>query len=303
MSFITSVATGSVRAGTSVMYATLGEVIAQRAGIINLGVEGCMLMGACAGFIVTAKTGNPYLGVLAAMTAGALLASVHAFLVVTRGANQLASGLALMFLGLGLTSFFGRPYVDDQITPLKDYKIPFLGDLPFVGRFLFDHDPLTYAVVPLGIFLWWFVFKSRWGLYLRAVGESTEAAYAAGLNPVKIQYAAVMAGGALAGIGGAQISLAYAPTWVEGMTNGRGFIAVALVIFAMWNPLRAIAGALLFGGAVALQLQLQARGVAISPFLLDMTPYLLTLAVLVVWAQRGRDSFPAGLNKVFRGTG
>lgn len=303
MSFVTDVATGSVRAGTGVMYATLGEVVSERAGVINLGVEGCMIAGACAGFITASETGNPYVGVLAAFIAGGLLAAIHAFLVITRGANQLASGLALMFLGLGLTSFFGRPYVDDQITPLKDYAIPGLSGLPVVGEVLFDHDALTYAVVPIGVFLWWFLFRTRWGLYLRAVGESAEAVYAAGLNPARIQYAAVIAGGALAGMGGAQISLAYAPTWVEGMTNGRGFIAVALVIFAMWNPLRAIAGALLFGGAVALQLQLQARGVDVSPFLLDMTPYLLTLLVLLVWAQRGRDAFPAGLNRVFRGTG
>lgn len=303
MSFFSAVSEGAVRGGASVMYASLGEVVAERAGIINLGVEGCMLMGACAGFIVTVETGNPYVGVLAAFIAGGLLASIHAFMVVTRGANQLASGLALMFLGLGLTAFFGRPYVKEQITPLKSYAIPLLSDLPYFGGVLFEHDVLTYALIPLGPALWWFVFRSRWGLWLRAVGESTEAAFAAGLNPVRIQYAAVIFGGALAGLGGAQLSLAYTSTWVEGMTNGRGFIAVALVIFAMWNPLRAMAGALLFGGAVALQLQLQARGFGVSPFILDMTPYLLTLVVLLVWAQLGRDRFPAGLNKVFRGTG
>jgi general nucleoside transport system permease protein len=303
MSFVTAVSTGAVRAGTSVMYASLGEVIAQRAGIINLGVEGCMLAGACAGYIVTVETGSPYLGIVAAFLAGGLLATIHAFLVVTRGANQLASGLALMFLGLGLTAFFGRPYVKEQINPLKNHPIPFLSDVPYVGPVLFDHDLLTYGVFPLAGALWWFVFRSRWGVMLRAVGESTESAFAAGLHPARIQYAAVAFGGALAGLGGAQISLAYTATWVENLTNGRGFIAVALVIFAMWNPLRAVAGALLFGGAVALQLQLQARGVGVSPFLLDMTPYLLTIIVLLVWAQRGRDAFPAGLNKVFRGTG
>ena len=303
MSFVTAVSTGAVRAGTGVMYASLGEVVAQRAGIINLGVEGCMLAGACAGYIVTAETGSPYLGIVAAFMAGGMLASIHAFLVVTRGANQLASGLALMFLGLGLTAFFGRPYVSVQITPLKNYPVPLLSDVPYLGPVLFDHDPLTYAVLPLALALWWFVFRSRWGVMLRAVGESTESAFAVGLHPARIQYAAVAFGGALAGLGGAQISLAYTATWVENLTNGRGFIAVALVIFAMWNPLRAVAGALLFGGAVALQLQLQARGVGVSPFLLDMTPYLLTILVLLVWAQRGRDAFPAGLNKVFRGTG
>jgi simple sugar transport system permease protein len=303
MSFVTDVSTGAVRAGSSVMLATYGEIISERAGVINLGVEGCMIAGACAGFIFTVKTGSPYAGIVAAMIAGAALASIHAFMVVTRGANQLASGLALMFLGLGLTGFAGRPYVSEKINGLDDVAIPGLSGLPYFGKVLFDHDVLTYAAFLLGPILWFFMFKTRWGLNLRAVGESVDAAFAAGLNPKRIQYMAVIAGGALAGLGGAQLSLAYTQSWVEGMTNGRGFIAVALVIFAMWSPMRGMAGALLFGGAVAFQLQLQARGVGISPFLLDMTPYLITIAVLIVWVRIGRDSFPAGLKAVFRGTG
>ncbi len=302
MSFITDVGTGAVRAGSSVMLTTYGEVISERAGIINLGAEGCMIAGACAGFIVTARTGSPVLGVFAAIAAGAALASVHAFMVITRGANQLASGLALMFLGLGLTAFAGRPYVSTKINGLNDIPIPLLSDIPFLGTVLFDHDALTYVAFGLGPLIWFLMFKTRWGLQLRAVGESVEAAYAAGINPKRVQYAAVMIGGGLAGLGGAQLSLAYTQSWVEGMTSGRGFIAVALVIFAMWNPLRAMSGALVFGGAVAFQLQLQARGVGISPFLLDMTPYLFTLAVLLVWARLGRDATPAGLKAVFRGT-
>ncbi len=302
MSFVTDVGTGAVRAGSSVMLATYGEVISERAGIINLGIEGCMISGACSGFIVTAKTGSPFLGVLASVAAGGLLASVHAFMVVTRGANQLASGLALMFLGLGLTAFAGRPYVSTKINGLDDVPVPLLSKIPFLGEVLFDHDLLTYFAFALGPLIWFVMFKTRWGLQLRAVGESAEAAFAAGINPVRVQYIAVIAGGALAGLGGAQLSLAYTQSWVEGMTSGRGFIAVALVIFAMWNPLRAMAGALVFGGAVAFQLQLQARGVGISPFLLDMTPYLFTLAVLLAWVQLGRDALPAGLKTVFRGT-
>lgn len=303
MSLITDVSTGAVRSGTSVMYATLGEIIAERAGIINLGVEGCMLAGACAGFITTVETGNAYLGVLAGMLAGGLLALIHAFLVVTRGANQLASGLSLMFFGLGITAFFGRSYVGEQIAGLPNHPIPGLADLPYAGPVFFDHDVLTYLVFPLGPAIWWFLYHTSWGLNLRAVGESPELAFAAGLHPARIQYAAVSAGGALAGIGGAQLSLAYTQTWIEGMTNGRGFIAVALVIFAMWNPLRGMAGALLFGGAVALQLQLQARGAEISPFLLDMTPYILTLVALLALGRSGRASMPQGLTAVFRGTG
>lgn len=302
MSFITDVGAGAVRAGSSVMFVTYGEVVSEKAGIINLGAEGCMISGACAGFIVTARTGSALLGVLAAVIAGAALALVHAFMVITRGANQLASGLALMFLGLGLTAFAGRPYVSTKINGLDDVPIPLLSKLPFLGPALFDHDVLTYFAFALGPLLWFAMYRTRWGLALRAVGESVEAAYAAGLNPKRIQYIAVVIGGGLAGLGGAQLSLAYTQSWVEGMTSGRGFIAVALVIFAMWNPLRAMAGALVFGGAVAFQLQLQARGVGISPFLLDMTPYLFTLAVLLAWVQLGRDAFPAGLKAVFRGT-
>jgi simple sugar transport system permease protein len=303
MSFVADVSTGAIRAGSSVMLATYGEVIAERAGVINLGVEGCMIAGACSGFIVTAETGSPYLGIGAAILAGAALASIHAFMVITRGANQLASGLALMFLGLGLTAYAGRPYVSSKINGLNEIRIPVLVDIPFFGSILFRHDVLTYAAFLLGPILWFLMFRTRWGLNLRAVGESVEAAFAAGVNPKRVQYAAVIVGGALAGLGGAQLSLAYTQSWVEGMTNGRGFIAVALVIFAMWSPTRAMAGALLFGGAVAFQLQLQARGVGISPFLLDMTPYLLTIAVLLIWVRIGRDSFPAGLKAVFRGTG
>jgi len=303
MSFVTDVGTGAVRASSAVMLATYGEVISEKAGIINLGTEGCMIAGACAGFIVTAETGSPALGVLAAIGAGAALASVHAFMVISRGANQLASGLALMFLGLGLTAFAGRPYVSTKIDGLDDIPLPLLSDLPGIGGALFDHDILTYAAFALGPLIWLLMYRTRWGLELRAVGESVDAAYAAGISPRRIQYAAVMIGGGLAGLGGAQLSLAYTQSWVEGMTSGRGFIAVALVIFAMWNPLRAMSGALVFGGAVAFQLQMQARGVGISPFLLDMTPYLFTLAVLLVWMQLGRDALPSGLKAVFRGTG
>ena len=232
------------------MFATYGEIIAERAGIINLGIEGCMISGACVGFIVTAKTGSPYLGILAAIIAGAAMASIHAFMVVTRGANQLASGLALMFLGLGLTALHRPPLRQlRRSTASTTAPIPLLASIPFIGPILFDHDPLTYLAFLMGRCSGGSCSGRAGALQLRAVGESTEAAFAAGLNPKRIQYMAVIFGGALAGLGGAQLSLAYTQSWVEGMTNGRGFIAVALVIFAMWNPLRGMAGALLFGGA------------------------------------------------------
>ena len=282
-SFVEGLVIGSLRSGTSVLYATLGEVLVERAGIVNLGVEGAMLMGACIGFIATAQTGSVLVGILAAALAGGLFNLLLAFLVVTRRANQLASGLALMFFGLGLTAFLGRPYVGRRIEGL-------------------NHDILMYLVFPLAAFLWVGLFHTRSGLVLRAVGENRTAACAAGLRPSRIQYQALFLGGVLGALGGAHLALAFTQIWVEGMTAVRGFIAVALVIFSAWHPLIAVAGALLFGGAVAFQLQLQARGAPVSPFLLDMIPYLLTLTVLLFWGRTRKHTMPQGLKEVFEGT-
>jgi general nucleoside transport system permease protein len=291
--------TGAVRSGASVLYATLGELVTERAGIINLGTEGCMLVGACAGFGVTVSTGNPVLGVLAAGLGGGLLALIHAFLAVSRKASQLASGFAVTFFAFGLTALLGRPFVGAQIEGLGEAAIPLLGDLPIVGHILFRHDLLTYLVYVLALALWLFLRYTRWGLALRAVGENAAVAFSAGLRPSMIQYAAVMVGGVFSGIGGAQLSLAYTHTWVEGMTAGRGFIAVALVAFALWHPLRAVLGVLLFGGALAFQLQLQSVGTPVSPYFLDMMPYLLTLGVLLVWRQASACATPEGLRAIF----
>ena len=302
ISFIEGVLTGSIQSSTSVLYAALGEVIIERAGIVNLGVEGSMLIGAVTGFMITKETGSPLLGIVAAALMAGLFNLILAYLVVSRKANQLASGLALMFCGLGLSALIGKPYVGQLITSLKPMPIPFLADLPLLGRIFFQHDLLIYAMLPLAGLVWWVLFYTRWGLSLRAVGESVTVAYAAGLRPAVLQYQAVFVGGILAGLGGAHLSLAFAQTWSEGMTSGRGFIAVALVIFAAWHPLRAVLGALLFGGALAFQLQLQARGAAISPFLLDMLPYLLTLGVLLFLRKGRKSAMPEGLKAVFEGT-
>ncbi|MCB0226606.1 MAG: ABC transporter permease, partial [Anaerolineae bacterium] len=218
-----------------------------------------------------------------------------------RKANQLASGLALMFCGLGLSALIGKPYVGQMINGLDPLPVPVLSQIPFIGPVLFNYDFLIYMMVPLAVLVWWVLFKTRWGLSLRAVGEDPTVAFAAGLRPKLIQYQAIFIGGLFAGLGGAHLSLAYAQTWSEGMTSGRGFIAVALVIFASWNPLKAVGGALLFGGALAFQLQLQARGADISPFLLDMIPYLLTLGVLLFMRNR-KNAMPEGLKAVFEGT-
>lgn len=300
-SFLASVLLGSILSGAPLLYATLGEVVGERAGIVNLGVEGVMLMGAVVGFVTTVQTDNATLGVLAGALAGGLLNLVFAFLVVTRRANQLASGLALMFCGMGLSALVGAPFVGSRISGLRELPIPILGTLPGVGRAFFQHDLLVYLVIPIAILLWWVLFRTRWGLSVRAVGEYPTAAFAAGLNPPALQYQALLVAGLLAGLGGAHLSLSIAKTWAELMTAGRGFIAVALVIFSKWQPLRSIGGALLFGGAIALQLQLQARGAPISPFVLDMLPYLLSLGALLAWGRARRHAAPASLGRVFQG--
>ncbi len=262
-----------------------------------------MLVGALTAFAATAASGNPFIGVAAGGAAGAIFSLLHAFLVIQRGANQLASGLTLLILAQGITAFFGRNYVDQQINGLNPLPIPGLAQLPFVGPVLFQHDLLTYAAPWIALLVWLFLTRSKWGLVLRATGERDEVAFANGYSPTQIRYGAVMFGGLMAGLGGAQLSVAYTLNWVENITQGRGLVAVALVIFAGWSPLRAILGSYLFGGAVALQLALQARGVPISPFFLSMVPYLLTLTVLILVGQRRAFAMPEGLRAVFTGGG
>lgn len=300
--FALGLAEGAIRSGTSIYYAALGEVLVERAGMINLGLEGCMLMGACCGFIAAASTGNAYLGLLVAAAAGGLYNVLLAFLIVTRRANQLASGLTLLFLAYGLTAILGADFVGKRIDGLDQISLPVLSGIPWIGPILFEGDVLSFGILPFALVIWWVMYRTRWGLALRTVGENRMAAYAAGLNPRRLQYQALFLGGMLGGLGGAHLSLSYARVWVEQMTAGRGFIAVALVIFASWHPLRAIPGALLFGGAIAFQLQLQARNTSESPFLLDMLPYLLTLVVLLIFGRKQQYQMPEGLGEVFEGT-
>jgi simple sugar transport system permease protein len=302
ISTMRSLLSGSILAGTPLLYATVAELIGERAGIVNLGLEGVMLMGAVTGFVTMVRTGSVGLAILAGALAGALFNMVFAFLVITRRANQLASGLALMFCGVGLSALIGGPYIGSQIAGLREIRIPVLVDAPLVGTILFQQDVLVYAAVPVVVLAWWALFFTRWGLSLRAVGENPTAAFAAGKNPHALQYQALFIAGLLGGIAGAHLSLGPAKTWAEWMTAGRGFIAVALVIFAKWQPLRTIAGALLFGGAISLELHLQVLGVPVSPFLLDMLPYLLSLAVLAVWSGARRSAAPGSLGRVFQRT-
>lgn len=295
-----TVLAAAIAAGTAILYACLGEILCERAGVLNLGVEGMMLMGALGGFAVTYWTANAWLGALAALVVGGLLSLIHAFFTITLQANQIVSGLALTLFGTGLSSFLGQPLVGQPAAAKFDkIPIPLLGDLPVIGPILFRQDMLTYLSYLMVPLLWVLIFKTRPGLYLCAVGESPATADAMGLNVFRLRYLYVMAGGMLAGLGGAAISLASNPGWVEGMTAGRGWIAIALVIFATWNPARAALGAYLFGGVEALQFRLQAeQSINISPFFLNMLPYIFTIAVLVLATQetvRRRVGAPAAL--------
>jgi general nucleoside transport system permease protein len=296
--FVIGVLANAIASATSLLFATLGELIGERAGIVNLGLEGIMLIGAATAFAATAWTGNPYVGLLAAALAGTAANAIFAYLVIGRRANQLASGLTLMFFGFGLSALVGRPFAGALITGLPRLR---LADLGAAGGRLVSYDILVWLAVPVAVLTWWLLFRTRWGLGLRAVGESPAVAYAAGRRPALLQYQALGLAGMLGGVAGAHLSIALTLTWAEGMTAGRGFIAIALVIFARWNPLYAIAGALLFGGAEALQLQLQAAGADVSPFLMNMIPYLLTLLVLIGWGSNRRSAAPAALGRTLVG--
>lgn len=300
MSIFVEVLTGGVRGGTSILYAALGESVSERAGVVNLGTEGSMLAGALAGYATAAETGHPWLGVLAGAFAGGLLALVHAFIVLHRGANQLATGLVILFLGLGLTSLFGVSYVQALAPTFRTVEIPVLGSIPIVGEILFRQDPLVYLSFAMVLALWWFISRSRWGVILRASGERTEVLKANGRRVLPVQYAAVVAGGMLAGIGGVHLSTAYTKAWFENMAQGRGFVAVAVVMFAARQPFKVAGGAYLFGTALALSPALQARGYGINQFALDAVPYLTTLLVLIVFGRRRNADLPEGLSKVFQ---
>lgn len=299
---ILGVFSSAIFSGTSLLYTTLGEVIDERAGIVNLGLEGVLLVSAASGFAATSLSGNPYLGILVSMLAGGLMNMVLGYLVITRKANQLASGLALMFFGFGLSSLIGKSFVGEKINSLTRFVFPGTAVLPLKYSSLFKFDLLIYLAIPAAILVWWLLYRTRWGLGVRAVGENADTAYASGRNPNLVRYQALFVGGMLAGLGAAHLAIAYATNWTEGMTAGRGFIAVALVIFSKWHPLRAIVGALVFSGAVAFQLLLQSSGVQVSPYLLDTIPYLLTLIVLIAWGGNRRHAAPAMLGRVYQGS-
>ena len=292
----------TLNAGTVVALASLGLLINERSGVVNLGAEGMMLVAAIAGFATVVHTGSDWAGFAAGALAGAGMAALFGVLVIWLNTNQYATGLALSLFGAGLSAFAGIKYTQEKLPERPHFNIPLLSDLPFVGTAFFKHHPLVYISIALAIGMTWFLMRSRAGLILRAVGESPESAHALGYRVRPIRLAAVMAGGALCGLAGAFISLSYTPLWVEGMVAGKGWIALALTTFATWRPARVLLGAYLFGGVTMLQFQMQGQGIQIASQWLTMLPYVATIVVLVLISRNPtwiRINMPASLGKPF----
>jgi ABC-type uncharacterized transport system permease subunit len=271
-----------ITASTPLLLAAIGELVAERSGVLNLGVEGMMIMGAVCGFAFAAMSGNAAVGVVGAILAGMAMAALFGFLTLVLVANQVATGLALTLLGLGLSGLIGDPFTGKAGIKVQAIYIPYLTDIPLIGRLVFGQDPLVYLAVALTIAVSWFLFRTRGGLIVRAVGDNHTSAHALGYSVIRVRFLAVLFGGACAGLGGAYLSLAYTTQWLENMTAGRGWIALALVVFSSWLPLRLIVGALLFGAVGILQLHAQALGLGIPSQFLSSLPYLTTILVLVL---------------------
>lgn len=276
----------TIKAGTPILFATLGAIIMERSGIINLGIEGLMLIGALSGFVTAFYSDSLLLAVTVSFLSAMAAGSIHGIITVYLRGNQIVSGLSLTMFGIGLTALFGRGMVGKTIEGFGKIEIPLLSKIPVAGPAVFSHDILVYFSIFCVILIRLFFYKTRWGLYLRSVGENPAAADTSGINVNRYRMMAVLIGSGLAGIGGGYLSLAYTPFWAENMSAGRGWIAVALVIFAQWNSTRALAGAYLFGGINALQLRMQAMGTNISAHVLQMLPYLFTIIVLVIATMR-----------------
>ncbi|MEX0287447.1 MAG: ABC transporter permease [Paracoccaceae bacterium] len=288
-------------AATPLLLAAIGELVVEKAGVLNLGVEGMMIVGAISGFAISVETGSPWLGFLASAIGGAVLSLLFVLLTQVALANQVASGLALTLFGLGISSLMGQSYVGIKPPATPRLDIPVLSDIPVLGPILFSHDLILYLGIALVAAVWALLKYSRVGLVLRAVGENHDAAHALGYKVVRVRTLAILFGGACAGLGGAYISLIRVPQWTEGMTAGIGWIALALVVFASWKPWRALIGAYLFGGITVLQLNLQAAGVAIPVEYLAMSPYVITIIVLVILSA-DKSSAPASLGRSFHAT-
>lgn len=289
-------------AATPLLIAAIGELVVERSGVLNLGVEGMMVMGAVAGFGAGYLTGSPWVGLVAAIVVGALFSLLFAVMTLSLATNQVATGLSLTLLGLGLSGMIGTGFVGLPGERLPNLNIPLLTDLPVVGKLLFGQDPIFYISIALVFGVSWFLFKTRTGLTLRSIGDSHTSAHALGIQVIRYRYLAVMFGGACAGLAGGHLSLVYTPQWVENMTAGRGWIALALVVFASWRPWRVLAGAYLFGAVSIGQLHAQALGIGVPSQLLSSLPYLATVVVLVLISRNRRLTMvntPASLGRPF----
>ena len=292
----------TLNAGTVLALASLGLLINEKAGIVNLGAEGMMLCAAIAGFAAVVYTGSDLLGFVAGIGAGALLALVFGALVIWLNTNQYATGLAVSLFGAGFSAFVGIGYVQEKIPERPSFAIPYLSDIPLLGPAFFRHHPLVYLTVAFALGLIWFLYRTRSGLVLRSVGESPESAHALGYPVRRIRLLAVVAGGALCGLAGAYISIVYTPLWVEGIVAGKGWIALALTTFATWRPARVLLGAYLFGGVTMLQFHLQGVGVEVPSQFLTMLPYVATIVVLALISRNPqwiRINMPASIGKPF----
>jgi len=302
LDLIINILIGIIIAATPLVFAAIGELVAEKAGVLNLGVEGMMIIGAITGFATTVETGSPILGILAAIAGAAMMALLFAILTQTLLANQVATGLAMTIFGLGLAALVGQAYSGKSLPQFPKFTLPGLADLPILGPLLFGHDALVYLSFALVFAVAWFLSRTRSGLIVRAVGENHDAAHALGHPVAAIRYAALIFGGACAGLGGAYLSIVQTALWAENMTAGQGWIALALVVFAAWRPWRALLGAYVFGGITVIQLHSQAFELEVAPQLLSMLPYLATIAVLVLISSersKSRLRAPAHLGRTF----
>ncbi len=292
----------TLASGTPLAIAGLGLLLNEKAGVLNLGAEGMMLVAAIAGFAAAFTTGSDTLAFVAGAAAGGLLAAAFGVLVIWLNTNQYATGLAVSLFGYGFSAFVGVGFVGQKLAERASFEVPLLADIPLIGPALFKQHPMVYVAIACTFACMWFLYRSRAGLVLRAIGESPESAHALGYKVRWIRLGAVVAGGALCGVAGAFLSVVYAPLWVEGLVAGRGWIALALTTFATWRPLRVLLGAYLFGGVTMLQFALQGAGVDVSSQLLAMLPYLATIIVLAMISRNPawiRINMPASLGKSF----
>lgn len=300
MEALISIFQSVIRAGTPLLLGTIGQIYIEKSGVMNLGTEGMMIVGAATAFMAAMMTGNPWLGLAAAMASGICIGLVYGAIVVSLKGNQTISGLAVAMFGLGMSSLIGRGFVGMSAPHIGIAEVPLLSSIPVIGPLFFKHDPLVYVSIILAILTWFVLYKTLFGLRIRAVGDSPETADSMGVDVYRTRYISLAIGGALIGLSGGYLSLIYVPAWIEGMTAGRGWIVIALAVFSMWDPARALVGAYIFGGVEVLQYNLQAYGV--SPALLAMTPYLTTIAVLAVSSRepvRRRLGVPRSLGKPF----